>query len=554
MDNFDGYIADLYRQIELELISSMKRNLALHLAEEERTGIKYPQWQAMKLKELKRFQRENAKIIGRKTKGLEKDISEHMQKELKEGSAHEIKIYREALGEGYKSAKAVKDSFFKVDNEKIKGMINALNNDLSTANAAMFRMANDTYRQVIYKYSFFMANGAYTYKKAYDAATKDFLERGINCIEYKDGRRVNIADYCRMAVRTSSQRAYMTGQGEARKKIGNPLIIITKHNTSCKLCRPFERQVLIDDVYSGGSKEDGEYILLSEAMQEGLYHPNCRHGSDTYYREREEFFEEYYKTHKESETADNEGEENNAAHIDNMVQKYKRLVTGSVDEENIEKYQILLDEWQDKKADFVDNSGESGIINTDTYYAGLFGKNRKRKGRPNKERFEKVGSDFFENLSRLPSSENPEQAASNANKNNYDDNCQRSVPVWELRMRGFDVIASKATDKGDDVGFYAKQVFCDTEWLDCKTDSPRKEIEEFLIGQGYGSRVEIAADIFYSPHMFSAMNDNGVVKWVDPFSGEIDAKKFFEDFYVDRVSYCRIDNADFSNLIKECIE
>ncbi len=366
MDNFDGYIADLYRQIEIELISSMKRNLALHIAEEQVTGIKYPQWQAVKLKELKRFQRENARIIGRKTKGLSKEVSEHMQGELKEGSSHEFKVYRDALGKGYKSAKKVKDSFFKVDDEKVKGMIKALNNDLSTANNAMFRMANDTYRQVIYKYSFFMANGTYTHKKAYDAAVKDFLERGINCIEYKDGRRVNIADYCRMAVRTASQRAYMTGQGEVRKSLGNPLIIITKHNTSCKLCKPFERKVLIDDVYSGGTRADGEYMLLSEAMEEGLYHPNCRHGSDTYYREREEFFEEYYKTHKEPETVVYEGEENNLAHIENMVQKYRRLSEGSVDEEDVSKYQILLDEWQGKKDDSVDRLNKNDKVSEET--------------------------------------------------------------------------------------------------------------------------------------------------------------------------------------------
>lgn len=355
MDEFDGYIAELYREMELELISSMKRNLALHLAEEQKTGIKYPQWQAIKLKELKRFQRENADIIGRRTKGLSKDVSEHMQSELKEGSAHEFKVYREALGQGYKSAKAVKDSFFRVDAEKVKGVINALDNDLTTANAAMFRMVNDTYRQVIYKYGFFMANGTYTYKQAYDAATKDFLERGINCIEYKDGRRVNIADYCRMAVRTSSQRAYMVGQGEVRKRIGNPLIIITKHNTSCKLCKPFERKVLIDDVYSGGTQEDGDYMLLSQAMELGLYHPNCRHGSDTYYREREEFFKGYYKSHPEldnplSETAADDYGEHNEAHIDNMIQRYRRLVVGSVDNENIIKYQAELRKWQSKKS------------------------------------------------------------------------------------------------------------------------------------------------------------------------------------------------------------
>ena len=73
----------------------------------------------------------------------------------------------------------------------------------------------------------------------------------------------------------------------------------------------FRRKVLIDDVCSGGTQEDGDYMLLSQAMELGLYHPNCRHGSDTYYREREEFFEKYYKSHPEldnplAETADDD--------------------------------------------------------------------------------------------------------------------------------------------------------------------------------------------------------------------------------------------------------
>ena len=43
--------------------------------------------------------------------------------------------------------------------------------------------------------------------------------------------------------------------------------------------------------------------------------------------------------------------------------RYEVIQKACDDGENIEKYQILLDEWQDKKADFVDNSGEGGIIN-----------------------------------------------------------------------------------------------------------------------------------------------------------------------------------------------
>lgn len=91
-----------------------------------------------------------------------------------------------------------------------------------------------------------------------------------------------------MAVRTANQRAYMVGEGEFRKAIGETLVIISRHSTSCELCKPFEGKVLIDDVYSGGSQEDGDYMLLSQAMEQGLYHPRCRHGLGTYYPELEE--------------------------------------------------------------------------------------------------------------------------------------------------------------------------------------------------------------------------------------------------------------------------
>ena len=61
----DYEIKKLYEDMEMYLIESMKRNLGRHLTEESKVGFKYPQWQAEKLKELKRYQRENKKIIGR---------------------------------------------------------------------------------------------------------------------------------------------------------------------------------------------------------------------------------------------------------------------------------------------------------------------------------------------------------------------------------------------------------------------------------------------------------------------------------------------------------
>lgn len=342
--DFDREIAQIYRDMELYLIESMQRNLARHLAEEADAGLRYPQWQAEKLKELKRYQRENRQIISSRTRGLSDRVSEHMKAELRQGSKHELKRYKKALGKGYKSAKAMRKSFFKVNDRKISGMINALQNDLGAANTAVLRMMNDTYRQTIFRAGMYASNGVMTETQAYDMAVKDFLERGINCIEYRDGRRVNIADYASMAVRTANQRAYMVGEGEFRKSIGETLVIISHHTTACKLCRPFERKVLIDDVYSGGKPDDGDYMLLSEAMKLGLFHPRCRHGLGTYYPELEEI---NHYNNEENDVSDYG--RYNRAHIENMVQRYKRLTVGSVDPENVARYQAKLKEWERKK-------------------------------------------------------------------------------------------------------------------------------------------------------------------------------------------------------------
>ena len=360
MNDFDKEIAEIYKDMELEMIKSMKRNLGLHIAEEAKTGLEYPQWQAIKIREMRKYQRQNKSLLKNSRRGMDKDIKDHIRDEMKQGSLHEMKRFKEAKGAGYKSAVAMKDGFFKINTKKVDSLINSVQSDFSKANTAVLRMMNDTYRSTIFKYGMYVSNGVYTEKQAYDAAVKDFLSRGLNCIEYKDGRRVNIADYTSMAIRTVNQRAYMAGEGEVRKQLGETLVIISHHATSCPLCQPFENKVLIDDVYSGGKADDGDYMLLSQAMAEGLFHPRCRHGLGTYYPELEDIV--HYDT-EENRVNEYGTDKLNQAHVENMIQKYKRLIVGSIDPANIAKYQAKLDEWENKKAQLgVANSAYSDII------------------------------------------------------------------------------------------------------------------------------------------------------------------------------------------------
>ena len=373
----DYNIKKLYEDMEIELIASMKRNYKRHLKEEDKTGFKYSQWQAEKLKELKRYQRENKNIISGYTKGLPKKISKHLNNELKEGSIKAINQYNKVMGKNLKPNKIMNHSFFKTNGRKVNALIKVVNNDLKTANTAVLRMANDQYRQVIHKSAFFVANGVFTEKQAanmstkkltelqktklaIDEANKDFLNRGFNCIEYKDGRRVNIASYSQMAVRTASLRAQLMGEGDFRKSIGRVLVQSTSHGGACPICQKWEDKIFIDDVYSGGTKKDGKYMLLSEAMKQGFLHPNCRHGLTTYYPEADDIEnysdEEYENDINWINNRIDEINNNELNYIDRNIKRFDRLENGSISPINIQMFANRKEQWINEKEKLINNS------------------------------------------------------------------------------------------------------------------------------------------------------------------------------------------------------
>lgn len=375
MNNYN--IKKLYEDMEIELIASMKRNYKRHLKEEGKTGFQYSQWQAEKLKELKRYQRENKNIISGYTKGLPKEISKHLNNELKEGSIKAINQYNKVMGKSLKPNKIMNHSFFRTNGRKVNALIKVVNNDLKTANTAVLRMANDQYRQVIHKSAFFVANGVFTEKQAanmatneltelqktklaIDEANKDFLSRGFNCIEYKDGRRVNIASYSQMAVRTASLRAQLMGEGDFRKSIGRVLVQSTSHGGACPICQKWENKIFIDDVYSGGTKKDGKYMLLSEAMTQGFLHPNCRHGLTTYYPEVDDIEnytdEEYEEDVNLINNRINELTNGELNYISRNIKRFDRLENGSISPISIQRFANRKNEWANKKGMLISNT------------------------------------------------------------------------------------------------------------------------------------------------------------------------------------------------------
>lgn len=335
-------IKKVMEEIELQLITSMKRTLWSHKEDEKTKGFDWPQWQALKIKQFEDYKKANKEIFNNNTKELNRYLYKHIKEQFKEGAG---RTNKQAIQSGIirKEDSQLGGSFFGLNHRKLDALIKSTKNDMKDVKYATLRMANDQYRQIIYKAQVFANTGAGTVKQAIDMASKDFLVRGFNCIEYSNGSRHNIADYCDMAIRTANKRANLIGEGEMRKKLGNPLVYISKHGGACDKCTPWEGRVYIDDVWSGGIEEDGKYPMLSTAIAGGLFHPRCHHGISTYYEDINEEPKEVTKTKH-----NHDKEDKYTQYLQQRQKQYPRLTVGSLLHENVLNYQNKVNELQNQ--------------------------------------------------------------------------------------------------------------------------------------------------------------------------------------------------------------
>ncbi len=393
-------IRKIYEQMELDLIASMKRNLSRHEAEEQKVGFKFEQWQSVKLRDLERFRRENKKILDKYDTEIKnsihltllntyrnaqdnvsrfikrikvyinkiaskpisevaikfpgdlepiiKDIGgpdlEPIQKTM-ERALENIKIWDEA-------PRPIDDVFFRTNDDKFKALMETVGNDFNKANSAVLRRMDDVYRQTIFKTQIHFGQGAVTLDKAIDMATEDFLNKGIDAITYKDGKKVNIASYAEMALRTANHRAYLMAEGKKRQELGIPFVVVSAHATSCESCVPWQGLILIDDVYSGGKKEDGPYPLLSEAMEKGFLHPQCRHNLSTYFSG----ITTLPKVPDEKKALENYEQEQKQRALERAIRKQKRKVAGTLDKDNLKIEKDKLQKLQEEMRNHLENN------------------------------------------------------------------------------------------------------------------------------------------------------------------------------------------------------
>lgn len=382
MSDYD--IGKAFEKIENELIASMIRNLSRHRAEESKLGIEWSQWQAEQLKALEAYKRNNRKKFIPQYSTINQHIRRALQDSYNDGSTQQERQILQAIKRGFKGENKpaftgvaeTTGEFFKTNERKLNSLIKATTHDMKKAEIAVLRMANDRYRKIIFNAQVMANTGAGTYAKAVDMATKDFLSAGINCIQYRNGRRVNIKSYAEMALRTANKRAYLQGEGAKRQEWGIYTVILNKRGNPCPLCAPFVGRVLIDDVWSGGPKNGispvtgVKYPLLSEAIKKGLYHPNCRDAHTTYFEgistppensqytadELDELAERYNNTQKQN-------------YAQNEAERMERMSKFFLDKDNKRAYGARAEQWREKAHRIsdpdIDNNLSESVINSE---------------------------------------------------------------------------------------------------------------------------------------------------------------------------------------------
>lgn len=351
-------IGEAFQIIEEEMIASMSRNLKRHLKTEKEEGLNYAMWQAEQLAALNNFRKDNKKKFSGYFSTINSQIEDVLKRANQSGQMEQEIAILEAIRDGFKiydyaEAKSIRGQFFKINDRKLNALIEATKNDMQKAEVAMLRQANDEYRKIIFNSEVYYNSGVGTLSQCVDMATKDFLSKGITCVEYANGARVGIDVYSRMALRTAQTRAYLQGEAVKRDEWGINTVIVNRRGVACPKCLQWVAKVYYDDVWGNSTiPNPPKYPRLSEAIKGGLYHPNCKDIHTTYFEDVSS--PPKPMSQKEIDEANRVyALEQQQRYNERQIRKYKRLWSGSTDPENALKYKEKMHAWQDRQKEFV---------------------------------------------------------------------------------------------------------------------------------------------------------------------------------------------------------
>lgn len=266
-------VLGIYQDAEERLLERIAARLA--------KGITEPNWADSKLLQIQQLRRDVEDIIRDLERGSKEAIDRAVRAAYNRGVA--------GAGTDLAAAGAPNGiAFGRVNERTVARLAGAAVDKVEGTHLRIRRSANDMYASVIQQAAGSVATGTETRVQAAKAAMDRFARSGITGFIDKSGRSWDLASYAEMATRTAASQASVQGHLDKLQENGEDLVIVSDAPEECELCAPFEGQVLSisgdtlgevtgTDIETGATVSVTVEYSMDDAIDEGLFHPNCRH-------------------------------------------------------------------------------------------------------------------------------------------------------------------------------------------------------------------------------------------------------------------------------------
>lgn len=330
-------LADIFTELEATLINNQK-NIFLSYPNSSITNIREFQNNMFSKRTL--LESENLKAIQRSYKAAVDNITKTIDRGYNAGINN--------------LEKQLDTTIDREENDRIKQTKDNSRQVIDRMCRIAFSTAVMTFSSIVSSTSAYNAPDIYS---AVDMAQSLSLEKGVVGNISLNGASMNIATFADVIEGEYEHAGILSGEGHARDEIGNHLVVVSEHFGCCDKCSRWEGRILIDDVFAEG-KPDGEHELLSTAIADGLFHPNCRHRTRVVLKGEKEPKDRQNWTEKQNR------EQYKAAQrqrqIERKIREYKRREEGALtDAEKLKAHQKVL-EWQEAQREHIDKSNSKG--------------------------------------------------------------------------------------------------------------------------------------------------------------------------------------------------
>lgn len=190
------------------------------------------------------------------------------------------------------------------------------------------------------------ASGNMTWMQAKQKALNLLADQGIVKFIDRSGREWTLDSYVDMGIRTGIANASRAGFINSMTDRGKDLVFVSAHRGACHLCTPWEGKVL------SLSGDNTNYPSLQDAMNSGLFHPNCAH-----------ILFEYIEGF--SDLISYDSPENDALYQDRQEQRYlernlrkwKRRQAAAITPEEKQKTKMYVKRWREHLVKFTEQKG-----------------------------------------------------------------------------------------------------------------------------------------------------------------------------------------------------